>query len=41
VTENRELRRVFGPRRMKYERSEENYIMRSFMDCTPRQILFG
>jgi len=41
VTGNGELRSVFGPRRMKYQGSEENYIMRSLLNYTPHQILFG
>jgi hypothetical protein len=35
VFENRVLRRIFGPKR------GENYTVRSFMICTPHQILFG
>jgi len=41
VTENRELRRVFWPRRMKCQGSEENYTLRSLLNSTPHQILFG
>jgi len=35
----RVLGRIFGPERDKIMGSAENCIMRSFMFCTPRQIL--
>jgi hypothetical protein len=35
VFENRVLRRIFGPKRD--EVPGENFIMRSFITCTPRQ----
>jgi len=41
VFENRVLRRIFGPKRNKVTGGGENYIMRSFMICTPHPILFG
>jgi hypothetical protein len=41
VSENRVLRRIFGPKRDDVTRNGENYIMRSFMICTPHSILFG
>jgi len=41
VSENRVLRRIFGPRRDEVAWDKENYIRRSFMICTPRQILLG
>jgi hypothetical protein len=34
------LRRIFGPKRDELRGSEENYIMRSLMICTPHPILF-
>jgi hypothetical protein len=37
--ENRVLRRIFGTLRL--QGSGENYILRSFMICTPHPILFG
>jgi hypothetical protein len=36
VSENRVLRRIFGPKR-----GGENYIIRSLMIYTAHQILFG
>jgi hypothetical protein len=33
------LRRVFGPKRAEVTWSGKNYIMRSFMTCTPQTIL--
>jgi len=41
LCENEVLRKVFRPERDKVKGSGENYIMRSLMFCTPRQILFG
>jgi len=41
VSENRVLRRIFGPKRDELTGSGKNYIMRSFMICTPHSILFG
>jgi len=39
--ENKVLRRIFRPRRVRYEGSGEKYIMRSLMIRTPHPILFG
>jgi hypothetical protein len=41
VFENRVLRRIFGPKRNEVMGKWRNYIMRSFMICTPHQKLFG
>jgi hypothetical protein len=41
VFENRVLRGIFRPKRDEGKGSGENYIMGSFMICTPHQILFG
>jgi hypothetical protein len=41
VIENRELRRIFGPKRDKVTGMGENYIMNSLMICTPHTIFFG
>jgi hypothetical protein len=41
VFENRELRRVFGPKRDEVTGNGENYMMRSLMICTPYPILCG
>jgi len=41
VSENRVLRRIFGLKRDEVAWDKENYIRRSLMICTPRQILFG
>jgi hypothetical protein len=41
VFENRELRRIFGPKRDEVTGNGENYIMSSLMICIPHQILFG
>jgi len=41
VSENRELRKIFGCRRDKITGSGENYIMKSLMICTPHHIFFG
>jgi hypothetical protein len=38
VFENRLLRRIFGPKRDRYQGSGENHIMRSLMICTPHPI---
>ena len=38
--ENRALRRIYEPKWDKVQGSEENYIIRSLMICTPHQILF-
>ena len=40
VFENRVLRRIFGLKRNKAIGSEENYIMRRLMICSPHPILF-
>jgi hypothetical protein len=37
VFENSVLRRIFGPRRMKWREIGGNCITRSFITCTPRQ----
>jgi hypothetical protein len=37
--ENRVLRRIFGPKRMKEQDGVENYIMRGSIACTLHQIL--
>jgi hypothetical protein len=37
--ENTVLRRIFGPKRDKETGECENYIMRTFMICTPQHIL--
>jgi hypothetical protein len=41
VSENRELRRIFGLKRRKWREVREDCIMRSFITCTPHQILLG
>jgi hypothetical protein len=41
VFENRVFRRIFGPKRDEITGIEENFIMRSFMICTPHSILCG
>ena len=41
VFEERVLRRLFLLKRDEVKGSEENYIMRSLLICTPQQILFG
>jgi hypothetical protein len=41
VSENRVLRRMFGPKRDEITGNGENYIMRSLMICTPYPILCG
>ena len=38
--ENRVLRRIFGSKKDEVPGGRENYIMKSFMICTPHQILF-
>jgi hypothetical protein len=38
--ENRVLRRIFGPKRDEGTGNGENYIMRSFIFCTPHPIFF-
>jgi hypothetical protein len=35
------LRIIFGPKRDEVTGSGRNYIMRSFMICTPHPIMFG
>jgi hypothetical protein len=39
VFENRELRKIFGPKRDEVIGGGENYIMRSLMICTAHPIL--
>jgi hypothetical protein len=41
VSENRVLRRIFGPKRDEETGSGENFIMESFMICTPQPLLCG
>jgi len=41
VSENRVLRRIFGPKRDEVTWYGENYIMWSLMICTAHQIFFG
>ena len=41
VFENRELRRIFEPKRDVVTGSGENYTTRGLLICTPYQILFG
>jgi hypothetical protein len=41
VFENRVLRRIFGAERDEVLGSGKNFIMRSFMICTPHSILCG
>jgi hypothetical protein len=41
VFENRVLMRIFGPKRDEVTGSGENFILRSFMICTPHPILRG
>jgi hypothetical protein len=38
VFENRLLRRIFGPKREKWQEAEEDYKMRSFITCTLHQM---
>jgi hypothetical protein len=40
VFENRELRKIFGPKRDEVTGGRENYIMRSLMIFTPHPLLF-
>jgi hypothetical protein len=39
--ENKVLRRIFGPKRVKGTGNGENYIMRSLMNRTLHPVLFG
>jgi hypothetical protein len=39
VFENKVLRRIFGPKRERLEKTA--FIMRSFVTCTLQEILFG
>jgi len=41
VFENRVLMRIFGPKRGEVTGTEEYYIMRSLMICTPHLVFFG
>jgi len=41
VSENRVLRRIFGPNRDEVTGGGEKYMMKNFMICTPHQIFFG
>jgi hypothetical protein len=41
VSENRVLRRIFGPKREGLSVSGVNYIMRSLMICTAQPIVCG
>jgi hypothetical protein len=38
VFENRVLRRIFGPKRVKWQEAGENCIMKSFVTCTLLQV---
>jgi hypothetical protein len=38
VFENRELRKMFGPRGMKWWEVREKFIMKGFITCTVRQV---
>jgi hypothetical protein len=38
VSENRVLRRIFGPKKVKSEDGGENYTMKSFITCTFCQV---
>jgi len=40
VSENRVLRRIFGPKRDEVTGSGENYAKMSLMICTPHPVLF-
>jgi hypothetical protein len=41
VLENRVLRKMFGPKRCEVTGQWRNYIMKSFIICTPHQMLCG
>jgi len=41
VFENKELKRIFGPKRDRVTGEWEKYIMRSLTTCTPHQVLCG
>jgi hypothetical protein len=41
VFENRVVRSIFGPKREDIQGNGENFIMRSFVICTPHSILRG
>jgi hypothetical protein len=41
VSENRVLRRIFGPKRDELKEGGENCIMRSSIICTLHQLLLG
>jgi hypothetical protein len=41
VSENRVLRRIFGPEMEKWQEDGEDCIMRSFVTCALHQILLG
>jgi len=41
VSENRVLKRIFGPKSERQQGNGENLIIRSLMICTPHQIFFG
>jgi len=38
---NRMLSRIFGPKREEVKKDYENCTLRSFMICTPHQVLSG
>jgi hypothetical protein len=40
-SENRVLRRIFGPKRARLQGSGENYIMRKLMISTLHSVFFG
>jgi hypothetical protein len=39
--DQRELRKIFGPKRKKVKGNWRKYIVRSFTICTPLEMLFG
>jgi len=41
VFHKRVLKRIFGSKRDEVTGSEENYIMKSVMNCTHHPVLFG
>jgi hypothetical protein len=41
VSENRLLRRIFGPKKKKWREVGEDYIMRSFITYTLQQCCYG
>jgi hypothetical protein len=41
VFENRVLRRIFVPKRRKWQEGREDFMLRNFVTCMPYQILLG